>query len=377
MNVNLFLVNFKKLSIASLLCFFPLYAYAYESEGQSYFVQTLTQQKDVIWGFDFLPEGDIIFTERRGALKILTVNGSVVTVNNTPTLVAKGQGGLLDVRVHPNFVENHWIYLTYTLLVNDQNMTTALGRAHLDNNTLVDFEQLFAAVDANENTIHFGSRIEFDQQGHLFLSVGERDERHKAQNLNNHNGKILRLNEDGTIPSDNPFVKYSNAKPEIWSLGHRNPQGLVMNTYTHQLWEAEFGPMGGDEINVIHAGKNYGWPVITYGREYFGASIGEGYAKEGLEQPVTYYVPSISPSGISFYDGDVFKKWQGNLFLAALSGRQLRRLTIKDNKVIHQEAMLTDLDLEFRHVRQNKEDGLLYFSTNDGKLARLTPSAIP
>ena len=346
------------------------------ANSDEFTLQLLTQQHDVIWGFDFLPDKNIIFTEKSGALKILnSKTENVTTVKNPPDVAVKGQGGLLDVRVHPQFNKTHWLYFTYVVKMPSGNMTTRLSRAELVNNELQNVQILFTAFEANNETIHFGSRLEFDGQGHLFMSVGERNQREKAQSLNYDNGKIIRLNEDGSIPSDNPFVHVAGAKPEIWSLGHRNPQGLVINKNTGELWESEFGPLGGDEINLIEKGKNYGWAIITYGREYYGLAIGEGYSKQGMEQPVTYYVPSISPSGISFYEGDKFPNWKGNLFVAALSGQQLRRLVIENHQVIHQEVLLSDLKWRFRHVREGL-DGFLYFSTDEGKLARMIPKTV-
>jgi glucose/arabinose dehydrogenase len=346
--------------------------YAYESAGQSFKIDVLTEQKDCIWGFDFLPSGNIVFTQRDGELKQLNVNThDVITIKNIPEVAATGQGGLLDVRVHPKFNSTHWLYLTYSVAL-PSGMTTRLARAELADGALTHLEVLFTAFEANDNRIHFGGRIEFDGQGHLFLSMGERNERDKAQSLSFDNGKILRLNDDGSIPSDNPFVDTAGARPEIWSLGHRNPQGLVIHPQTGELWEAEFGPLGGDEINLIKPSQNYGWPVITYGREYYGMSIGDGTSKAGMQQPIAYYVPSISPSGIGFYDGEAFPQWKGNLFVAALSGQQLQRLVIENHRVVNQEALLTDLKWRFRHVRQGI-DGLLYMSTDAGKIARISP----
>ncbi|WP_434130306.1 PQQ-dependent sugar dehydrogenase [Methylocaldum sp. GT1BB] len=347
---------------------------AYESEGQPFSVEVIAQQEDVVWGFDFLPDGRIVFTERDGQLRILDPSTrSVQTVQGAPAVVQAGQGGLLDVRVHPEFDKNGWIYLTYSEKAT-HGMTTALGRGRLEGTELKDYRKLFSAFEPNGNNIHFGSRIEFDGAGKLFISVGDRNERHNAQDLRYHNGKILRLNEDGSAPVDNPFANNPDAKPEIWSYGHRNPQGLAKHPITGELWESEFGPRGGDEINVIRPGANYGWPVITYGREYWGPKIGEGTEKAGMEQPVAYYVPSISPSGIAFYFGDAFPRWKGNLFVANLSGQHLRRLVIDDNnKVVKQEELLNDLGVNFRHVRTGPE-GFLYFSTDDGKIARLVPN---
>lgn len=343
-----------------------------ESGDQAYTVESLMKQQDVIFGFDFLPDGDILFTERSGFLKRLNPRtGRVSLIEGTPAVASGGQGGLLDIRLAPDFATSPWVYLTWSEPVSAGKKTTAWGRGRLEGNRLQDFRRLFSAVEASQSDIHFGSRIEFDGDNHLFVSVGERNERDKAQDLAVHNGKILRFNRDGTVPADNPFVNRTGARPEIWSLGHRNPQGLAFDGHT--LWSSEFGPRGGDEINRIQSGLNYGWPVITYGREYYGPGIGEGNAKPGLEQPAAYYVPSISPSGIGFYSGRPFPAWQGNLFVASLSGRHLRRLVLQDGAVVRQAVLLADKGWALRQVRTGPE-GYLYVSTDDGRIARLIPS---
>lgn len=340
----------------------------YESEGQRFQMETLTQQKDVIWGFDFLSDGRIIFTERSGALKIFDPKTTAVSViKGSPKVWAHGQGGLLDVRVHPKTGDK--IYLTYSEPVG-KGATTALASAKLAGTDLQDFKKLFSAHESNSNDIHFGSRIEFDGNNHVFITVGDRNERPQVQNLSYHIGKTIRLHEDGSVPSDNPFVNQKDAKPEIWSLGHRSPQGLVRHPVTGDLWLAEMGPRGGDELNLIKRGANYGWPVITYGREYHGPKIGEGTAKEGMEQPVAYWVPSISPSGMTIYNGDVFPRWKGNAFLGNLSSTHLRRLVLDGQKVTKQEELLKDLHWRIRNVRPGPE-GFFYLSTDDGKIARL------
>lgn len=344
----------------------------YESEGQKFQMDVLTQQKDVIWGFDFLPDRRIIFTERGGNLKIFDPKTKEVTlVKGTPKVWARGQGGLLDIRVHPK--NGQKIYFTYAEPVPGKGATTALAAATVVGSELQGLKKLFSAHEANDNTIHFGSRIEFDGQNHLFMTIGDRNDRPLVQKLSYHMGKIIRLKEDGTVPSDNPFVNQKNAKPEIWTLGHRSPQGLVRHPLTGDLWMAEMGPRGGDELNLVKRGANYGWPVITYGREYHGPKIGEGTAKEGMEQPVAYWVPSISPSGITLYEGSVFPKWKGNIFLGNLSSTHLRRLVLEGHKVIKEEELLKDLDLRIRSVRPGPE-GYLYLSTDDGKIARLVPA---
>lgn len=346
-------------------------AKVYQSEGQKFEMETLTQQQDVIWGFDFLSDGKIIFTERSGVLKVFDPKTKATNIiKGAPPVWANGQGGLLDVRVHPS--PTNKIYLTYSEPVG-KGATTALASATLNGTELKDFKKLFSAHEANNNDIHFGSRIEFDGQGHVFITVGDRNERPHVQDLSYHTGKSIRLNEDGSVPQDNPFVNKKNAKPEIWTLGHRSPQGLFRNPVNGDLWEVEMGPRGGDEINLLKGGANYGWPVITYGREYYGPKIGEGTEKAGMEQPVAYWVPSISPSGANIYQGDVFPKWKGNIFLGNLSGTHLRRLVMEDHKVVKQEELLKDLGMRIRNVRQGP-DGFLYLSTDDGKIARLVPT---
>jgi glucose/arabinose dehydrogenase len=343
----------------------------YESEGQKFQVETLTQQSDVIWGFDFLSDGRMIFTERGGVIKILDPKTKAATpVKGAPSVWVHGQGGLLDIRVHPKNANK--IYLTYSEPVG-KNATTAFAEATLSGNELKDFKKLFSAHEPNNNDIHFGSRIEFDGNGHVFFSVGDRNERPHVQDLAYTTGKILRLNEDGSVPNDNPFVGQKNAKPEIWSLGHRSPQGLFRHPTTCELWMSEMGPRGGDELNLVKRGANYGWPVITYGREYYGPKIGEGTEKAGMEQPIVYWVPSISPSGTNFYSGDVFPKWKDNVFLGNLSSTHLRRVVLNGTKVQKQEELLGDLHWRIRNVRTGPE-GYLYLSTDDGKISRLVPA---
>ncbi len=342
----------------------------YESEGQKFRFEQLTQRDDVIWSFDFLDDGRILFTERKGALNIFNPKDSRVTkVNGAPEVWANGQGGLLDVRIHPT--QRNMIYLTYSEPVRN-GATTALGRGTLEGSELKNFKKLFSAHEPNSNKIHFGSRIEFDGQGHLFITVGDRNDRPKVQNLAYHIGSVIRLNEDGSVPEDNPFVKQKNAKPEIWAYGIRSPQGLVRNPQSGVLWLGDMGPRGGDEVNIIERGANYGWPDVTYGREYHGPAIGVP-EKEGTKAPIIYWVPSISPSGIALYLGDRFPKWKDDLFLGALSGTHLRRLDLDGTKVVKQESLLEDLDLRVRCVR-SAPDGYLYLSTDDGRIARLVPA---
>ncbi len=339
----------------------------FKSEGTNLTVETLTQQKDIIWGFDFIDANKIIFTERSGQLKILNlVTKKVETISGAPKVWEQGQGGLLDVRMHPKSKQK--LFLTYSEPVDKDKGTTAFASADLEGNSLKNFRQIFSAGSPSNEVAHFGSRIEFDDQDHVYITVGDRNDRPKVQDKKLYIGKIMRFNLDGTVPSDNPFAK--DGQKEIWTLGHRSPQGLSWRADKKQLWEAEMGPQGGDEINLIAKGENYGWPVVTYGREYSGPKIGEGTEKAGMTAPIAYWVPSISPSGISFYFGDKIPKWKGNLFVGTLSGSHLRRLVLQGDKVIQQEELLKDMNLRFRNVRGGP-DGWLYFSTDQGHIMRI------
>ncbi len=340
------------------------------SNKLTYKVETLLNLKTTVWGFDFLSDGKILFTQKNGEIKIFDpLKKTISNVAGVPKVWTQGQGGLLDIRIHPK-VSNR-IYISYSEPQNNEASTSVM-MATLENNTLTKTKKIFTGHNLNDETVHFGSRLEFDDQGHLFISLGDRNERDNAQLLNFHHGKILRINDDGSIPSDNPFIKNSKAKPEIWSYGHRNPQGLVRDPQTGNLWSTEFGPRGGDELNLIVPGANYGWPIITYGREYYGPKIGEGTHKNGMEQPVEKWVPSISPSGMTIYNGNQFPEWKGNLFLATLSGSHLRRIVLEGKKVTQQEELLKDLNLRIRNVRTGP-DGYLYLSTDSGQISRLVP----
>lgn len=343
----------------------------YSSAGHNFVFEEMTKTDDVIWGFDFLSDGKIIFSERSGKIKIFDPRRrGIFEVKGTPAVWAEGQGGLLDIRVLP--ADSKKIYFTYSEPVG-KGATTSLGMADLDGFELKNFKKIFSAKEANTNQIHFGSRVEFDDKGFLYMTIGDRNDRPKVQDLNFHTGKVIRLKTDGSIPADNPFVKTKNAKPEIWALGIRSPQGLVRHVETGEIWEVEMGPRGGDEVNIIEAGKNYGWPVITYGREYWGPKIGDGEKKAGMEEPIVYWKPSISPSGATFYTGSAFPDWKGQMFIGTLSGTHLRRLKIQGKKVIEQEELLKDLGLRIRNVRTGP-DGFLYLSTDGGQIARLVPA---
>lgn len=345
-----------------------------ESEGHKYKIEQMFVAGEVIWGMDWLPSGNLIFTQRTG--EIFEVNWA----NNQVTLLAKieahqnGQGGLLDVALHPEFVKNKLLYFTYSKKVSEKESTTALGQATYQagaNPKLGHIRDLFVAKVESTEGEHYGSRITFDGQGHLFVSVGDRGHRENAQKLNLHAGKIIRLHYDGRIPKDNPFVGQKDALPEIYSLGQRNPQGLFFDVPTNTLWEIEHGPRGGDEINWIKAGKNYGWPVITYGKEYWGpVSIGEGTAKEGMEQPLKYYVPSIAPCDLLIYRGAMFAKWQGHVFMGALAGEHLNQVIFDGAKEVKEIRLLQKLEERIRSLSVDSK-GALWLGTDSGKLLRM------
>ena len=348
----------------------PRNALQFTSEDMKINVDIILSGLGVIWGFDFLPDGRIILTEKSGSISTLDMAlQQLHTVTGSPKSVDKGQGGLLDIAVHPEHSKNGWVYFTYVAKVGN-GYTTELARATLLKRKLTNFEVLFSAKPAFQTSHHFGSRITFDRKGHLFLSVGDRGQRHLAQNLSTHNGKVIRLKNDGSIPTDNPFVQRKGALAEIWSYGHRNPQGLFFDPKKSELWEQEHGPRGGDEINKIIKGLNYGWPITTYGREYSGPKIGEGTSKPGMQQPLKYYVPSIAPSGLLIYSGKKFKKWNGSWFSGALAQRHLNRVFSKNGKL--QEERL--FENKFGRIRNVKEDaeGNIYVSTDSGQLLRLS-----
>jgi glucose/arabinose dehydrogenase len=353
------------LLLYSSLCF----SADFKSEGMDLTIETLSEQNDVIWGFDFLDEKKMIFTLRSGEIKTLNLdNNKIEEIKGAPKVWVRGQGGLLDIRLHPK--DRRKIFITYSEPMKKGTATTSFAAADLDGNNLKNLKNIFSAEPDNNNAIHFGSRIEFDDQDHVFITVGDRNDRPSVQDKRTTLGKILRFKLDGSIPKDNPFYEINDVKKEIWSLGHRSPQGLAWNSEKSQLWESEMGPKGGDEINLIAKGENYGWPVVTYGREYSGPRIGEGFEKAGMQSPVVYWVPSISPSGIAFYEDDKLPNWKGNLFVGNLSGSHLRRLVLKSDKVVKQEELLNNLNIRIRNVRKGP-DGWLYLSTDEGQIMRI------
>ena len=331
------------------------------------------------WSLAFLPNGDMLVTEKVGRLRI--VRGGRLDPNpiaGVPPVLVIGQGGLLEVVVHPRFAENRFIYLTYAK-AGERGNTTALARGKFDGKALTDVQDIFVADAWSTGGVHFGSRLAFGRDGTLYMSVGERNDRNRAQEAGHHAGKILRLRDDGTVPPDNPFVGRAGFRPEIYSYGHRNVQGLALHPETGELWATEHGPQGGDELNVIQAGKNYGWPIVTFGREYSGAVITDRPWREGMEPPVTIWVPSIALSGMAFYSGDRLPGWTGSLFVGGLAGLQLHRVVFSDGGPFGRETLLNDLKLRIRDVRQGP-DGLLYLATDantGGAILRIEPGTPP
>lgn len=328
------------------------------------------------WGMAFLPDGRILITERPGRLRIYSQGQISPAVTGTPAVYAQGQGGLLDVAVDPNFVQNQLVYLTYAEAGSGGVAGTAVMRGKLNGNALENTQVLFRQMPKLSTGNHFGSRLVFDRSGHLFVTLGENNNRITAQYLDHHQGKIIRIWPDGTIPADNPFIGQSNVKPEIWSYGHRNPQGATLNPWTGKLWMNEHGPMGGDEINIPQAGKNYGWPIITYGIDYNGQPIPEstGTSAPNVEQPIHYWVPSIAPSGAAFYDKNKYSAWYGHLFVGALAAQQLVRLEVNGETIVKEERLLSELHHRIRAV-QAGPDGGLYVLTDagNGMLLKIDP----
>jgi glucose/arabinose dehydrogenase len=335
------------------------------------------------WSLAFLPNGDMLVTERAGRLRI--VRGGALDpqpIAGVPAVQTTALGGLLEIALHPRFADNRIVYLTYTKANEKKLTTTALARARFDGKALADVKEIFVANNWSSSGTNFGGRIAFDRGGFLYLTVGERQEQERAQKGDDHGGKVLRLREDGSVPPDNPFVGKSGYAPEVYSLGHRSPQGLAMHPETGAIWENEHGPLGGDEINIILPGRNYGWPLVTFGTDYDGKKIADAAWRADLEAPFMYWVPSIAISGMSFYTGDRFPAWKGNAFVGALfEGRtratgHIQRITFNEGRPIQREPILTDLHQRIRDVRPGP-DGLLYVLTdeNPGVLLRIEPAS--
>jgi aldose sugar dehydrogenase len=345
------------------------------SDKHHFNVETVVTGLSHPWSLAFLPDGDLLITERTGDLRRVS-NGELLPepISGLPKIRQVGQGGLLDVALHPDFQDNRLVYLSYAA-AGDGGTNTEVLRGRLQNNALTDIEVIFTAQPRLRGGRHFGSRLLFVDD-YLYISLGERGVQDEAQHLNNHLGTLVRLYHDGRVPEDNPFVDDPDALPGIYTYGNRNIQGLVLQPGTDRIWMHEHGPQGGDEVNIVKRGANYGWPVVTHGVEYItGAKIGVGTHKEGMEPPLHVWVPSIAPSGMTFYNGGVFPEWRGDLFVGSLRFGTLSRLEVEGEKVVHEERLLEGQLTRVRDVRQGP-DGYLYLLTDErnGKLLRLVPA---
>jgi len=346
----------------------------YSSEKHSFTIDTVVDGLEYPWAVEFLPDGRILVTEKPGRLRIIDNGKLLEPVKGVPKVKYKGQGGLLDIALDPDYAKNQIIYISYSG-IGKEGIGTEVASAKLVGNELQELKIIFKAVPKSGGGHHFGSRLVFANDGTLFISLGERGDKLRAQDLNDHAGSLIRINRDGSVPKDNPFVNNSNAKPEIYTYGNRNMQGIAMHPVTGDIWTVEHGPQGGDELNLMKPGINYGWPIITYGKNYvIGTRIGEGTEKEGMAQPVHYWVPSIATSSLLFYDGDKFPNWKGNAFVSSLKFGQLVRLEMKDNKVIKEERLINGAVGCIREVQQGP-DGFLYILTDEakGRLLRIKP----
>jgi glucose/arabinose dehydrogenase len=340
-------------------------------------VSTLTAGLSHPWSLAFLPDGRMLVTERAGRLRIIGKDFKLEpqSVGGVPTVAAVGQGGLLDVALHPKFADNHLVFLSYS--AGDRNgIGTEVARGVLKGTQLENVQVIFRMQPKLRTGYHFGSRLVFDREGYLYITLGDRGEMERAQNPGDHNGSVIRLHDDGRVPKDNPFVGKAGWLPEKFTLGNRNMQGAALHPQSGLLWTHEHGPQGGDEVNVIRAGVNYGWPVITYGVNYgIGTKIGEGTAKDGMAQPIHRWVPSIAPSGMAFYGGDKFPKWRGDLLVGALKDQMLVRLKLSGEKIVSEERLIKNAIGRIRDVRVGP-DGLIYMLTDEpnGVLARIEPA---
>ncbi len=343
----------------------------------AYTSNVLSSNLDKPWGIAQLPDGRFLITEKKGTMRIASATGTVGgDITGLPPVNSSGQGGLLGLCIDPSFAQNRMVYWVYSESLPEGNVTAvAKGKLSPDEKTIENATVLYRAKPAYKGNLHYGGRILFSKDGHLYISTGERSDletRPLAQDLNSGLGKIIRITTDGKPASGNPFTETANADPAVYTYGHRNVQGIAFHPVTGDLWENEFGPRGGDEVNLIQPGKNYGWPVITYGIEYGGGKIGNVIQqKSGMEQPVYYWDPVISPSGMTFYNSDVIPEWKNNLFIACLSGLHICRLVIENNKVTGEERLLRDESQRFRDITQGN-DGALYAVTDAGRLYRIS-----
>ena len=338
----------------------------------NYTTEIVVPDLNIPWGMAFLPDNSMLITEKSGEL-IHFKDGNKIMIEGTPEIYARGQGGLLDIELHPNYQDNGWIYLSHASKEGDEEGgNTAITRAKLVENTLVEKQLLYKAGPNTKKGQHWGARIEFDDAGYLYFSIGDRGNRDvNPQDITKDCGKIYRLNDDGSVPSDNPFVNTSDAKKAIFSYGHRNPQGMAKNPFTGAIWVNEHGPKGGDEINIIEKGKNFGWPIISYGINYSGTPFTDITEKEGMEQPIFYWVPSIAPSGMAFVNSEMYPEWKGNILVGSLKFKYLERLVLEDNKVIKREKLFEDIG-RVRNVIQ-APDGYIYVAVEGKGIVKIVP----
>jgi aldose sugar dehydrogenase len=347
-----------------------------ESEIQKFVVDTVVSGLKVPWGLAFMPNGDLLITERSGSLHLFSKGQLSEPIKGLPAAMAFGQGGLLDLALHPDYKNNGWIYMSYSALntTSKKRMgNTHIMRFKLNGTEITEQQVLFKGVPDTDRGHHFGCKLEFDGKGHLFFGIGDRGQHHEfAQKLDNSNGKIHRINDDGSIPSDNPFVNTPGALPSIYSYGHRNPQGNTFHPVTGELWVTEHGPRGGDELNLVEPGMNFGWPVISYGINYDGTILTELKEKEGMEQPMFYWTPSIAPCGQVFVTGDRYKNWKNNLLVGSLRFMYVERMVINRHSIMHREKLLEGIG-RVRNVVMSP-DGYIYIAIeNPGKIVRLVP----
>lgn len=347
----------------------------FDSARAAYRLVTLSRGLEQPWGMAFLPDGRMLITERPGRLRVFA-EGKLdpAPLAGVPKVITGGQAGLLDICLHPSFEKNRVLYLSY-IGGSDRHSVTSVARAELADGKLVNVTTIFAAEPGGDGKLNLGSRIVFDREGFMYVSVGDRFQMKRAQDLRDLAGKIVRLKDDGSVPSDNPFVGRKDARPEIFSWGHRNPQGLAMHPASGKIWEVEHGPKGGDELNILKAGANYGWPLATHGVNYDGSKITDHASLPGMEDPLRWWVPSISPCGLSFYTADVFPGWKGSIFTGALSNKALFRIEVDGERYVREERLLVDRLPFVRDVRQGP-DGFVYLVTeaDDGGLYRLEPA---
>jgi glucose/arabinose dehydrogenase len=354
----------------------PALAQTIQSEKQAFRVVELVRGLEQPWALTFLPDGRMLVTEKAGRLRIVR-DGRLdpQPVAGLPPVTVHGQGGLMDVALHPGFKDNRLVYWSFAARGED-GVGTEVARGRLDGYRLEQVQVIFRQTPKGSTGRHFGSRLVFDREGYLYVTLGDRGEMERAQRPDDHAGSVIRIHDDGSVPGDNPFVGRIGWRPEKYTLGNRNQQGAALHPQTGELWTHEHGPQGGDEVNVIKPGANYGWPVITYGVNYgIGTKIGEGTHKAGMEQPLHKWVPSIAPSGMAFYTGDRFPNWRGSLFVGALKGEVLVRLELDGQKVVREERLLKGALGRIRDVRQGP-DGYLYLLTDESRavLARLEPA---